>query len=156
MEIHHAIWRVQNGLSYCRQSIYAFRLLLVQWRAEFRGIGDTGNVGVCLLLRVSAVVMALLLLIAGDVERNPGPTVKEGIVIVITILSSPVSKVTFEVVTYMSLVCTMQKDFDELDIGVANHLTAYFRLLDFQCFKYYKMVAIPHEKVLILLILISF
>ena len=38
---------------------------------------DTGNVGVCLLLVVCAVVLALLLM-AGDVERNPGPTGKEG------------------------------------------------------------------------------
>lgn len=45
---------------------------------EFRWIGDTCNVGMFLLLRACAVVMALLLLIAGDVERNPGPTVKEG------------------------------------------------------------------------------
>ena len=33
--------------------------------------------GVCLLLRVCAVVLSLLLM-AGDVERNPGPTDKEG------------------------------------------------------------------------------
>jgi len=41
------------------------------WHAE------TGNIGVCLLLGVCAVVLALLLM-AGDVERNPGPTGKEG------------------------------------------------------------------------------
>ena len=39
--------------------------------AEVREMADTGNLGVC------AVVLALLL-IAGDVERNPGPTGKEG------------------------------------------------------------------------------
>ena len=46
--------------------------------AEVRGMVDTGTIGVCLLLRVCAVVLALLLM-AGDVERNPGPTGKEGI-----------------------------------------------------------------------------
>ena len=35
-------------------------------------------IGVCLLLAVCAVVLALLLM-AGDVEINPGPTGKEGI-----------------------------------------------------------------------------
>ena len=45
---------------------------------EVRGMADTGTIGVCLLLRVCAVVLALLLM-AGDVERNPGPTGKEGI-----------------------------------------------------------------------------
>ena len=45
--------------------------------AEVRGIADTGIIGVCLLLGVCAVVLALLLM-AGDVERNPGPTGKEG------------------------------------------------------------------------------
>jgi len=45
--------------------------------AEVGGMEDTGNVGVCLLLVVCAVVLALLLM-AGDVERNPGPTGKEG------------------------------------------------------------------------------
>ena len=39
---------------------------------------DTGFIVVCLLLGVCAVVLALLLM-AGDVERNPGPTGKEGI-----------------------------------------------------------------------------
>ena len=33
--------------------------------------------GVCLLLGVCLVVLSLLLM-AGDVERNPGPTGKEG------------------------------------------------------------------------------
>ena len=48
---------------------------------EVGGMVDTGNVGVCVLLGVCvcAVVLALLLM-AGDVERNPGPTGKEGIV----------------------------------------------------------------------------
>ena len=41
--------------------------------AEVRGMADTGIIGVCLLLGVCAVVLALLLM-AGDVERNPGPT----------------------------------------------------------------------------------
>ena len=45
--------------------------------AEVRENTDTGVVGVCLLLEVCAVVLALLLM-AGDVERNPGPTGKEG------------------------------------------------------------------------------
>ena len=45
--------------------------------AEVRGIVDTGIIGVCLLLGACAVVLALLLM-AGDVERNPGPTGKEG------------------------------------------------------------------------------
>ena len=46
--------------------------------AEVRGMTDTGIIGLCLLLEVRAVVLALLLM-AGDVERNPGPTGKEGI-----------------------------------------------------------------------------
>ena len=46
--------------------------------AEVRWMADTGIIGVCLLLEVCAVVLALLLM-AGDVERNPGPTGKEGI-----------------------------------------------------------------------------
>ena len=41
-------------------------------------MADTGIVVVCLLVGVCAVVLALLLM-AGDVERNPGPTGKEGI-----------------------------------------------------------------------------
>ena len=44
--------------------------------AEARGMVGVGS-GVCLLLRVCAVVLSLLLM-AGDVERNPGPTGKEG------------------------------------------------------------------------------
>ena len=40
-------------------------------------MADRGIIGVCLLLGVCAVVLALLLM-AGDVERNPGPTGKEG------------------------------------------------------------------------------
>ena len=40
------------------------------------GVGRLGS-SVCLLLRVCAVVLSLLLM-AGDVERNPGPTDKEG------------------------------------------------------------------------------
>ena len=44
---------------------------------EVRGMADTGIIGVCLLLEVCAVVLVLLLM-AGDVERNPGPTGKEG------------------------------------------------------------------------------
>ena len=46
--------------------------------AEIRGMACTGIIGVCLLVGVCAVVLALLLM-AGDVERNPGPTGKEGI-----------------------------------------------------------------------------
>ena len=45
--------------------------------AEVREMASLGTVGVCLLLRVCSVVLALLLM-AGDVERNPGPTGKEG------------------------------------------------------------------------------
>ena len=44
---------------------------------EVGGMADMGIIGVCLLLSVCAVVLALLL-IAGDVEINPGPTGKEG------------------------------------------------------------------------------
>ena len=44
---------------------------------QVRGMAGMGIIGVCLLLGVCAVVLALLL-IAGDVERNPGPTGKEG------------------------------------------------------------------------------
>ena len=44
--------------------------------AEAGGMEGVGS-GVCLLLRVCAVVLSLLLM-AGDVERNPGPTDKEG------------------------------------------------------------------------------
>ena len=40
-------------------------------------MASLGTVGVCLLLRVCSVVLVLLLM-AGDVERNPGPTEKEG------------------------------------------------------------------------------
>ena len=46
--------------------------------AEVRGMVDTLSIiGVYLLLGVYAVVLRLLL-IAGDVERNPGPTGKKG------------------------------------------------------------------------------
>ena len=45
--------------------------------AEVGGVADTGIIGVCLLLGVCAVVLVLLLM-AGDVERNPGPTGKGG------------------------------------------------------------------------------
>ena len=45
--------------------------------AEVRGMADMDTIGLCLLLEVSAVVLALLLM-AGDVEKNPGPTGKEG------------------------------------------------------------------------------
>ena len=41
--------------------------------SRMAGVGS----GVCLLLRVCAVVLSLLLM-AGDIERNPGPTDKEG------------------------------------------------------------------------------
>ena len=44
--------------------------------AEARGMAGVRS-GVCLLLGVCAVVLSLLLM-AGDVERNPGPTDKEG------------------------------------------------------------------------------
>ena len=39
-------------------------------------MASMGTIEVCLLLKVCAVVLALLLM-AGDVERNPGPTGKE-------------------------------------------------------------------------------
>ena len=45
--------------------------------AEVGDMADTGIIGVCLLLGVCAVVLTLLLM-AGDVERNPGPTGNEG------------------------------------------------------------------------------
>ena len=45
--------------------------------AEVRGMADTDIIGVFVSLGVCAVVLALLLM-AGDVERNPGPTGKEG------------------------------------------------------------------------------
>ena len=44
---------------------------------EVRGMAGMGVMEACLVLRVCAVVLALLLM-AGDVERNPGPTGKEG------------------------------------------------------------------------------
>ena len=43
---------------------------------EATGMVGVGS-GVCMLLRVCAVVLSLLLM-AGDIERNPGPTDKEG------------------------------------------------------------------------------
>ena len=57
----------------CRPKLRGGSLL----SAEVRGMADTGIIGVCLLLGESAVVLTLLLM-AGDVERNPGPTGKEG------------------------------------------------------------------------------
>ena len=45
--------------------------------AGVRGMAGMGIAETCLLLRVCAVVLSLLLM-AGDVERNPGPTGKEG------------------------------------------------------------------------------
>ena len=45
--------------------------------AEVSEMAGMGVIETCLLLRVCAVVLALLLM-AGDVERNPGPTGKEG------------------------------------------------------------------------------
>jgi len=42
---------------------------------EMRGMVGVDS-GVCLLLRMCALVLSLLLM-AGDVERNPGPTDKE-------------------------------------------------------------------------------
>ena len=45
---------------------------------EVRGMADLSPyIGVYLLLGVYAVVLTLLLM-AGDVEKNPGPTGKEG------------------------------------------------------------------------------
>ena len=52
---------------------------------KYRGYRDGGcgqwcvhaAPSVCMLLRVCAVVLSLLLM-AGDIERNPGPTDKEG------------------------------------------------------------------------------
>ena len=46
--------------------------------AKVRWVEDTGVIGVCLLVGVCAVMLVLLLM-AGDVERNPGPTGKGGI-----------------------------------------------------------------------------
>ena len=45
--------------------------------SKVRGMADTGIIDECLLLGVCTVVLVLLLM-AGDVERNPGPTGKEG------------------------------------------------------------------------------
>ena len=45
--------------------------------AEVRGMADTSIIGVYLLLGVCTVVVRLLLM-AGDVEKNPGPTGKKG------------------------------------------------------------------------------
>ena len=44
--------------------------------AEASGVAGVGS-GMFVLLQVCAVVLSLLLM-AGDVERNPGPTDKEG------------------------------------------------------------------------------
>ena len=46
--------------------------------SELRVMAGMGINETCLLLGMCAVVLALLLM-AGDVERNPGPTEKEGI-----------------------------------------------------------------------------
>ena len=46
-------------------------------RAEVRVMVGMGIIGVCLLLWVRTVMLTVLLM-AGDVERNPGPTEKEG------------------------------------------------------------------------------
>ena len=51
-------------------------------RAQTSGMAGVGS-AVCVLLRVCAVVRSLLLM-AGDVERNPGPTDKEGNSILVT------------------------------------------------------------------------
>ena len=53
-------------------------------RGSTVGVGS----GVSLLLQVCVVVLALLLM-AGDVERNPGPTEKEGIAYLSMLLSVP-------------------------------------------------------------------
>ena len=45
--------------------------------AEVRGMADTSIIGVYLMLGVCTVVVRLLLM-AGDVEKNPGPTGKKG------------------------------------------------------------------------------
>ena len=45
--------------------------------SKVRGMADTGIIDEYLLLGVCTVVLVLLLM-AGDVERNPGPTGKEG------------------------------------------------------------------------------
>ena len=45
--------------------------------SKVRGMADTGIIDEYLLLGVCTVVLVLLLM-AGDVEKNPGPTGKEG------------------------------------------------------------------------------
>ena len=82
-----------NGVAYALRSVVALVLLLrcilmlfIQKKnsSVFGGFarafcGDVKSVltsGVPLLLKVCVVMIALLLLLAGDVERNPGPTSK--------------------------------------------------------------------------------
>ena len=93
--------------------------------AEVSGIADTGIVGVCLLVEVCAVVLALLLM-AGDVERNPGPAGKEGI------YDPALGKMhKFMVITYRRKVFaqeTVKLVIDHLII-VSFHLPAFDRLV---------------------------
>ena len=86
MGIDYISWRIRIGLNNCRLSRYACRSLPVQWRAARGGLGEVMNstllfqscmAVVFLSLKVSAVLLVLLLL-AGDVEKNPGPTGREG------------------------------------------------------------------------------
>ena len=88
MGIDYILWRIRIGLNNCRLSRYACRSLPVQWRAARGGLREVMNntllfqscmavVYLSLILKVYAAVLMLLLL-AGDVERNPGPTGREG------------------------------------------------------------------------------
>ena len=49
------------------------------WKESTSQVRGTVDDGGTLLLRAIAVVIPLLLVIAGDVERNPGPPKREGI-----------------------------------------------------------------------------
>ena len=49
-----------------------------QWRESISQVRGTVDCGGTLLLRAISVVIPLLLVIAGDVETNPGPPKREG------------------------------------------------------------------------------
>ena len=49
------------------------------WRGSTSQLRETADSGGTLLLRAIVVVITLLLVIAGDVETNPGPPKREGI-----------------------------------------------------------------------------
>ena len=90
MGIDYISWRIRIGLNNCRLSRYACRSLPVQWRAARGELGEVMNstpllfqscmaiVSLSLILLKLSAVLLVLLLLAGDVEENPGPTGKEG------------------------------------------------------------------------------